>query len=69
MGSRVCRAIRRARGAVRVEVLAGPGADAPEPGDVVTVVGVSDFLVIDADEIWANNATKKIRMTLKKWVA
>lgn len=52
-----------------VEVLALPAATVPDPGDAVTVADVTDLLVIDAEEVWANNATKKIRMTLKKWVA
>lgn len=52
-----------------LEILAIPTATIPDPGDAITVVGVTDLLVLDAEEVWANNQTKKIRMNVKKWVA
>jgi hypothetical protein len=54
---------------ISVEVLAAPSATVPVPGDEVTVAGVTAALVLDAEEVWSNNDAKKIRMTLKKWIA
>lgn len=54
---------------ISVEVLAKPDATVPAPGDEVTVAGVTAALVIDAEEVWSNTDAKKIRMTLKKWIA
>lgn len=52
-----------------VECLALPTAVVPAPGDEVTVGGVTAALVLDAEETWANADAKKIKMTLKKWLA
>lgn len=54
---------------ISVEVLAKPEATVPEPGAEVTIVGVTAALVLDAEEVWSNSDAKKIRMTLKKWLA
>jgi hypothetical protein len=54
---------------VTVEVLAKSDSDVPDPGDALTVVGVTDMLVIDAEEKWTAGQTKKISMSLKKWTA
>ena len=52
-----------------IEVLCNTSATLPEPGDALTVVGVTDMLVIDAAFKWAAGQTKKLSLTLKKWVA
>jgi secreted protein with Ig-like and vWFA domain len=54
---------------ISVEILANAAAALPDPGDALTVVGVTDALVIDATMKWASGQTKKIAMTLKKWTA
>lgn len=52
-----------------IEVLAKPTATVPDPGDAISVLGVTDMLVLDAEEKWAAGQTKKISMTVKKWTA
>ena len=52
-----------------VEILVKGAATIPDPGDVITVVGVTDMLVLDAEEKWAAGQTKKLALTVKKWVA
>lgn len=52
-----------------IEILSKTAATIPDPGDLLTVVGVTDMLVIDAEEKWTAGQTKKISLTVKKWVA
>lgn len=54
---------------VTVEVLAKPDAVKPEPGAEVAIAGITAALVIDSEYVWSNTDAKKIRMTLKKWLA
>lgn len=52
-----------------VEILAAADATLPEPGDEVTIGGVTSALVIDAEKRWSNTDAQKVTMTLKKWLA
>lgn len=54
---------------VQVEVLVKSAATIPAPGDVVTVAGVTDMLVLDSEQKWQAGQTKKLALNLKKWTA
>lgn len=54
---------------INVEVLAKNAQSVPEPGDLVTVGGVTDAIVLESSEKWAVGTTKKFAMTLVKSTA
>lgn len=54
---------------VTLEVLADPDATIPESGDLITVVGVTDLFVDDAEEKWTAGQTKKISINAWKSLA
>lgn len=54
---------------ISVEVLAKTLGVKPARGDLLTVAGVTDAIVLDADEKWAAGQTKKFAVTLRKYTA
>jgi hypothetical protein len=54
---------------ITVEVLAAATATLPAIGSEATIAGVTACLVIDVEEKWSNTDSKKISLTLKKWLA
>ena len=52
-----------------IEILAKSASTVPDPGDAITVTGVTDMLVLESEEKWVAGQTKKISMTVKKWTA
>ncbi len=51
---------------VTVEVLANTTAVKPAIGDLLTIAGVTDMIVIDSSEKWATGQSKKFSISLMK---
>lgn len=48
---------------VTLEILAKPSAAKPVPGSLITVAGVTDFIVKESDSKWSSAASQKFTVT------
>ena len=54
---------------ITVEILAKPSVTKPAVGSTLTIAGVTDAIVMDSTEKWANQEGKKFSLTLMKSTA
>ena len=48
---------------ITLEILVKPSAVKPAPGTLITVAGVTDFIVKESDSKWASAASQKFTIT------